>query len=981
FQSLGYIYLSYPALMNSAQSIDIMDTVFTGQDDGLKTELLHIYTNFLLKIQIAPASEEGRKAGYSLIAKAEDQLEAGIGSSIMQRYLERVLQCALVDDRQLQCAAVDVVSQVTLQALAHPMLCMPAIVALETSVDRLLSERAFKIHQDLHQKHASLIYARSMDCIKTMYIYQKSVQREKADVQGYKVIPETGNSVALLSRMYSLVSDKRQARNSLLSGLVKILDVDLAASEIEVDGNFVRFIAENLSSLEYRTMEEVYLVIFFLNRIIAGSGMTLLVNMTDVSPAHTTLTSTNKFSAKSTGVPQKRGRKHSRGGSSLLANLKQRNEMAQTLIVPGDESGEDIMDGFQSGEDVPPPSPKAVQSDDQEPVLSASVMCRASVAIEAAIHLKNHLKRIYDISEVKCQQFQPNAHASHREKPVPRFAGALARIHWHWRTHEIEVNCGQRTGVSQEVEQALVSRQLTRFKILIEAEAVRVKDEDIPVPAIRTAMKSRMFSISSGRTALLLVLYTAALAIAVSETDSKYLGQNDRHPSRYGHHHPQSHSHDASLLQPDQVSESMPQPPPALLSSDLDEGAVADKTTAELHKVMAVDFRSPTDDHSYGASLRADHARHRHEDFLAMDILDGNANVVVNAHGRTNVNKPVEHNAEAVDPCLLFEDNFDRLDNSIWKHDLTMTGGGNFEFQLYINNRSITFVKDGIFYIRPTLTEARIGAGPLRDGGVLDMWGMDPGTRCTGNYNYGCFRVAGAGGNYLNPIQSGLVRTVDSFKFRYGKVQVRAKMPKGKWIWPAIWMLPVHYQYGNWPASGEIDLVESRGNGPEYEAGGHDQVSSTLHWGPSYEFNRYPLTHANYSLPDGSSFSDDFHVFTLDWRPEGLKTYVDDHLVLNVAFDDMYKKGKFPSWVDNPWKGSTTAPFDQEFYIIMNVAVGGASGYFPDNVGGKPWSDKSQHAVNEFYDSKDDWYPSWGPEDGLDRAMAVDYIRVFKYNC
>ncbi|KAF9964489.1 Sister chromatid cohesion protein 2, partial [Mortierella alpina] len=472
-QSLGHIYLSYPALMNSAQSIDIMDSVFAGQDDGLKTELLHIYTNFLLKIQITPPSEEGRKAGYSLIAKAEDQLEAGIGSSIMQRYLERVLQCALMDDRQLQCAAVDVVSQVTLQALAHPMLCMPAIVALETSTDRLLSERAFKIHQDLHQKHASLIYARSMDCIKTMYIYQKSVQREKADVQGYKVIPETGNSIALLGPMYSLVSDKRQARNSLLSGLVKIMDVDLAASEVEVDGNFVRFIAENLSSLEYRTMEEIYLVIFYLNRIIGGSGMTLLVNMTDISPGHTTPTSTSKLSAKSIGTSQKRGKKNSRGGSHSLTNLKPRKEKVQTIIVPGDESGEDIMDGCHSGEDVPPPAPRTVQNDDQEPILSTSVMCKASVAIEAAIHLKSHLKRIYDISEVKCQQFQPSAHASHKEKPVARFAGALARIHWHWRTLEIEVNCGQRTGASQEAEQALRSRQLARFKILIEAESLR----------------------------------------------------------------------------------------------------------------------------------------------------------------------------------------------------------------------------------------------------------------------------------------------------------------------------------------------------------------------------------------------------------------------------------------------------------------------------------------------------------------------------
>ncbi|KAI8356064.1 concanavalin A-like lectin/glucanase domain-containing protein [Mortierella sp. GBAus27b] len=331
--------------------------------------------------------------------------------------------------------------------------------------------------------------------------------------------------------------------------------------------------------------------------------------------------------------------------------------------------------------------------------------------------------------------------------------------------------------------------------------------------------------------------------------------------------------------------------------------------------------------------------------------------------------------------CLLFSDEFDTLDNSVWRHDLTLTGGGNYEVQAYINNRTNTFVKDGVFYIRPTLTEHRIGAQALRENGVLDMWGTDPGTQCTGNYNYGCFRVAGAGGNILNPIQSGLVRSVNSFKFRYGRVEVRAKMPRGKWIWPAIWMLPAHYQYGSWPASGEIDLVESRGNGPEYPGGGCDKVASTLHWGPSYEFNRFPMTHAEYALPNGKTFADDFHVFTLDWKPEGIKTYVDGKLLLDVPFNNMFKKGKFPAWIDNLWAGSNAAPFDQEFYLIMNVAVAGTSGYFPDGVGNKPWSDKSPHSINEFYAAKDDWYPTWGPESGTDRALAVDYIRVYRHDC
>ncbi|KAG0238667.1 hypothetical protein BGW41_008042 [Actinomortierella wolfii] len=293
--------------------------------------------------------------------------------------------------------------------------------------------------------------------------------------------------------------------------------------------------------------------------------------------------------------------------------------------------------------------------------------------------------------------------------------------------------------------------------------------------------------------------------------------------------------------------------------------------------------------------------------------------------------------------CLIFHDEFDKLDNSVWKHDITMSGGGNYEFQLYHNNRTNTFVKNGIFYIKPTLTDERIGKQGLMNGGVLDMWGADPGTACTGNYNYGCFRAAGGGGNILNPIQSGMVRTVNSVKFRYGKVVVRARMPKGDWLWPAIWLLPVHYQYGNWPASGEIDIVEARGNGPEYEAGGINKISSTLHW--------------------------------------GIKTYVDDHLLLNVRFDDMFKKGKFPEWVHNLWEGSNAAPFDQEFYILMNVAVGGTAGYFPDGYGNKPWSDRSPHAVNEFYDAKDQWYPTWGSADDNSRAMAIDYIRVYRHDC
>ncbi|KAF9541998.1 hypothetical protein EC957_002501 [Mortierella hygrophila] len=386
----------------------------------------------------------------------------------------------------------------------------------------------------------------------------------------------------------------------------------------------------------------------------------------------------------------------------------------------------------------------------------------------------------------------------------------------------------------------------------------------------------------------------------------------------------------------------------------------------QLHKMIGVDYKPE-------GAARIEYGQQQQQQQTDFMIRDGE-----------NTERDEEMrgaSAGIADRCLVFSDEFDKLDNSVWRHDITLTGGGNFEVQAYLNNRTNTFVRDGIFYIRPTLTEYRIGADALYNGGKMDVWGSDPGTQCTGNYDYGCFRIAGAGGNILNPVQSGLVRSVNSFKFRFGKVEIRAKMPKGKWIWPAIWMLPAHYQYGNWPASGEIDLVESRGNGPEYPGGGYDKVASTLHWGPSYEFNRFQMTHAEYALPAGKTFADDFHIFTLDWTPQGIKTFVDGNVLLDVPFNNMFEKGQFPPWVENLWENSNAAPFDQEFYLIMNVAVAGTAGYFPDGVGGKPWSDTSPHAINEFYAAKGDWYPTWGPEDGLDRAMAVDYVRIYKNDC
>ena len=138
---------------------------------------------------------------------------------------------------------------------------------------------------------------------------------------------------------------------------------------------------------------------------------------------------------------------------------------------------------------------------------------------------------------------------------------------------------------------------------------------------------------------------------------------------------------------------------------------------------------------------------------------------------------------------------------------------------------------------------------------MLDLWGMnEPYQTCTGQANYGC-RRQGTTDNIINPIQSARIRSVNSFSFKYGKLEVRARLPKGDWIWPAIWLLPRQFSYGDWPASGEIDLVEARGNEKLFTKGnvsiGIDQVGSTLHWGPFFAANSFDRTHATKNLKMG----------------------------------------------------------------------------------------------------------------------------------
>ncbi|WP_207425715.1 family 16 glycosylhydrolase [Pedobacter sp. SYSU D00535] len=170
---------------------------------------------------------------------------------------------------------------------------------------------------------------------------------------------------------------------------------------------------------------------------------------------------------------------------------------------------------------------------------------------------------------------------------------------------------------------------------------------------------------------------------------------------------------------------------------------------------------------------------------------------------------------------------------------------------------------------------------------------------------------------------SSRIKTQDKKIFRYGRIDIRAKLPKGKGIWPALWMLGNNISTVSWPQSGEIDIMELVGGGPGFD----NTVHGTIH----YENNgTYATTGKSFSLASGD-FSDKFHVFSLIWDATELKWLVDD-----VQF----------------YAVNITAPamseFHNHFFLLFNVAVGG------------------------------NWPGSPDATTILPQKMMVDYVRVFQ---
>ncbi|WP_233245216.1 family 16 glycosylhydrolase [Caulobacter sp. D4A] len=222
----------------------------------------------------------------------------------------------------------------------------------------------------------------------------------------------------------------------------------------------------------------------------------------------------------------------------------------------------------------------------------------------------------------------------------------------------------------------------------------------------------------------------------------------------------------------------------------------------------------------------------------------------------------------AAAPRLIWSDEFDgeRLDPARWAASNDCWGGGNEERQCY--TPAAVAVSGGV--LRLTARRARTTGPAVRDAA--------PGAaRITRDY------------------ASGRIHTKGLASFRYGRIEVRAKLPLGQGLWPAIWMLPEHDNYGPYPLSGELDIAEAVNLGVRCLSC-RDVVRAAAHHGPTLAANRSDS--AETRLDDLTVF----HVFALEWTPRRLIWSID---------------GK--PYFSRPGG----RPFDERFHLILNLAVGG----------------------------------------------------------
>ena len=268
---------------------------------------------------------------------------------------------------------------------------------------------------------------------------------------------------------------------------------------------------------------------------------------------------------------------------------------------------------------------------------------------------------------------------------------------------------------------------------------------------------------------------------------------------------------------------------------------------------------------------------------------------------------------------LVWSDEFsgETLDRTKWTPELSCWGGGNNERQCYVNSPETVRIENG-HLILSALPQTHTGVEFPQD------W-PERGEVITREYI------------------SGKVRTKGHAQWKYGRFEARIKLAKGQSLWPAFWMLPEENIYGEWPLSGEIDIMEAINLGAICETCAdniENRSSAALHFGETWPENRFL---AKKKALSGAAL-DDWHVYALNWREDRMEWSVDGETFFSVESKDWFTPAVGKSQ-------NAIAPFDQPFYLMLNLAVGGN---LPDNKNEKEFNPNS--------------FPA---------EMKIDWVRVY----
>ncbi|KAJ1532153.1 hypothetical protein ONE63_000777 [Megalurothrips usitatus] len=327
---------------------------------------------------------------------------------------------------------------------------------------------------------------------------------------------------------------------------------------------------------------------------------------------------------------------------------------------------------------------------------------------------------------------------------------------------------------------------------------------------------------------------------------------------------------------------------------------------------------------------------------------------------------------------IIFEEHFEVLNLTLWKHDVLMPEEPDFEFVAYDKDPDNTYVDNSILFIKPTLLEDAYGPGFVMNG-TLDLEG------CTATAREQCSRTASTY-RVLPPVRSARLTTRDSFTFKYGIVEMRVLVPEGDWIYPAITLEPATSMYGKWYAGGQIRLPYTVGNPflgkrPNGQRTGLQVMRAGVALGKAPGADIQPiLREKDVRAPNNSNWrKKHFRVYRVKWTPDHIEFSLDGKVIGEVRppAEGFVSLTDSPS--DHPWRlGTKMAPFDQEFFLSLGVGVGGVHRFQDGGVNGeynehpKPWKNSSPKAVLDFYKARDHWIPTW-----THPALEIAHIKIW----